>query len=805
MSKTKKNNAPIKVEPIEIVNSIKDNSTEKDADYPQESDPWEVSAKMPTEAGDDSEEEKLREDEILATGAALAPSQQVTSEQALFGLDQTERIVAVEPDYQAGVWLYRRLGNHVAREFAPFQPWILLTQRPSFALPGAQWTLLDGPGYRHLVEFDSMQSYQESRFRIREAHLSSLAYPAGAKMALIRSGMTLFKGMTFDDVVRLQFDIETEGLNPEPDANRILMIVVSDNRGWAEVIEGDEKEILEQFVHVVQERDPDVMEGHNVYGFDLPFIMTRAAKYGVRLGIGRDGSEPRKGMERNYAIAAGGNTRPFTPVYIYGRHVVDTYLVVQRFDWAKQALTSYGLKECARVFGFAAEGRVELPRERMAELYRDDPELVRTYALQDVIETQRLADLISPVEFYQAQMVPDNYGQVVVTGNGEKINAILVRSYLAAGKAVAQAQTPVPYEGGYTAVLEQGVLNGIVKADVESLYPSLMLTQQVAPASDRLKIFLPCLRDLTQRRLEAKRKSAESNDESHYWSGLQGSFKVLINSFYGYLGGPFNFNDYEAARRVTELGRELVKDVAARLQQSGSTVIEVDTDGVYFVPPSSVVGEDQERAYVAQIDSALQDGIRLAFDGRYATMLSLKTKNYVLVNYDGRKIFKGASLRSRADERYGRRFMTQAVDCLLEHDFEGVGNLYTQMIDDLMNKRLPIEDLVRRERVTEKTFSSENKKRSKEVATGIAIGEHVQIYEKADGTLGLLAHYNGDENTKYYMEKLYKFAKRLEDAFKINENAFRAKDPAKVVFEKYIPKPTAQGLPQQVQTTFEFF
>ena len=760
-----------------------------------------------------------------------APAHVVTSDEALFGLDPTTNIVAVEPDYQQGAWLYRREGSKVRREFVPFKPWILLTSVPGFPLPDVNYVELDGAGYNILAEFHSQQAYQEARFKVRDAHLSNLTYPGGAKMALIRTGMTLFKGMTFTDVVRLQFDLETTSLNPEPDENRILLIAVSDNRGLVDIIEGEEREILERFVALVGERDPDVIEGHNVYGFDLPYLLTRAEKLGVRLKLGRDGSEPRKGMERNYAIAAGGNTRPFTPIYIHGRHVVDTYLVVQRFDWAKQALTSYGLKECARVFGFADADRVELPRERIAEIYRDDPELVKTYARQDVIETQKLADLISPVEFYQAQMVPDNYGQVIVTGNGEKINAIFVRAYLAAGKAVSRSQPPVPYEGGYADVRERGVLNRVVKADVESLYPSLMLTHNIAPGGDTLGIFLPCLRDLTRRRLEAKRKASEGeekgtgdreqgtegnaergmmSDEQNavhsslithhsslsYWDGLQGSFKVLINSFYGYVGGPFNFNDYEAARKVTELGRDLVKLVAERLTRTGSLVIEIDTDGVYFVPPPGVEGEAQERAHVAQIGEALPEGIRLAFDGRFATMLSLKTKNYVLVTYEGRKILKGASLRSRADERYGRRFLAQAIDCLLEHDFEGAKQLYEQIIDDLLNKRLPIEDLVRRERVTEKTFSSDSKKRSKEVAAGVPIGEHVLVYEKTDGTLGLLANYKGDENPKYYMDKLYKFAKRLEDGFKDSH-------ADKSAFDRYITKPTAQGIPRKVQEAFD--
>jgi len=388
-------------------------------------------------------------------------------------------------------------------------------------------------------------------------------------------------------------------------------------------------------------------------------------------------------------------------------------------------------------------------------------------------------------------MVPDNYGQVAVTGNGEKINAIFIRAYLAEGRAVARSQPSRPYAGGYTEVKTVGVLDRVVKADVESLYPSLMLTHRIAPAADTLGVFLPALKDLTQRRLEAKRKAAEGMDH-HYWDGLQNSFKVLINSFYGYLGGPFCWNDYLAAERVTELGRELVVDVASRMEQSGSKVIEIDTDGVYFVPPPAVEGEEAERAYIRAIGAALPEGIRLAFDGRFAAMLSVKTKNYVLVTYEGRKIFKGASLRSRADERYGRRFLAKAVDCLLEHDLDGIGALYAETIEDLLHRRIPIDELARRERVTEKTFQSDQKKRAAEVAKGVPIGDYVLVYEKADGSLGLREEYAHDENPKYYMDKLYKFAKRLEDAFG-------------GAFDHYIPRPTAQGLPQKLQATLDLF
>lgn len=707
----------------------------------------------------------------------------------LYGQDPMTHIVSVEPDPEIGAWVYRRLEGRVQAARVPYRPWILLTEYPETPLQGAELTRLEGEGYRILAEFVSPAAFQSARFRLRDEHREHLTYPGGARMPLLRSGRTLFKGMAFENLVRLQFDIETSGLNPEHPECRLLLIAVSDSCGLLQLLEGDEPEILAQFVALVSERDPDVLEGHNIFGFDLPFLLRRAERHGVRLPLGRDGSEPRVGQERNYAI--GGNSRPFTPVYLYGRHLVDTYLVVQRFDWARGALSSYGLKECARVFGFAAQDRVELPRDRIAELYARDPDLVREYARQDVVETRLLADLITPVEFYQTQMTPDNYGQVVTCGNGEKINAILMRAYLAAGIAIPRQQPPRPYAGAYTDVRKTGVLDRVVKADVESLYPSLMLTHQISPRSDTLQIFLPALRELTRRRLEAKRKAAEGAG-FHYWDGLQNSFKVLINSFYGYVGGPFHWNDYEAAERVTELGRELVQEVSGRITAAGGEVIEVDTDGVYFTPPVEIADEEAEREFVARAGSFLPEGIRLAFDGRYAAMLSLKTKNYVLVTYSGRRVYKGASLRSRADERYGRRFLTQAVDCLLAHDPGAVAALYAQTLDDLFRRRIPIEDLVRRERVTDKTFHSGLKRRAAAVARNVPVGEYVLVYEKEDGSLGLLADYAGDENVRYYMDKLYKFARRLREAF----------DGA---FDRLIPKPTAQGMPQAIQTSLDLF
>ena len=701
----------------------------------------------------------------------------------LFGIDPTEKIVAVETSDKDATLFFRQ-GDETVTRIVSFVPWLATDKERHF--PGAETTPLDGDGYNWLLRFPSgWRAYQEAKRTLRDEHAGVCQYGSAIKQFMVASGYTLFKGMAFDDLKRLQIDIETTSLDPNLPEASIFMISVSDNRGFADVLIGPEPDILRQLLAIVETRDPDVVEGHNFYSFDLPYLIARMGAHGIAPTLGRFGAPAVMGAPRNCAI--GTNARQFTPCYLYGRHVIDTLLQVQRFDWSRGQVSSYGLKECAQTYGIAPPDRVYLDRSEIVAIFESDPEKVKTYAAQDVEETAALAALVAPTEFYQTQMVPDTYQNVAVTGSGEKINAILLREYLRQGRAIARQKAPQPYPGGYTEVRVTGVIKPIVKADVESLYPSLMLTQKIGPASDTLGIFLPLLSDLTQRRLDAKArlKTAPKNTRDHaYWDGLQNSFKTLINSFYGYVGGPFYFNDYDAARRVTEAGQTIVKQIAFELEAQGAHVIEIDTDGVYFKPPIGVQTEADELAYVDKIGSTLPPGIRLAHDGSYAAMLSLKMKNYVLVEPGGHKIFKGSSLRSRADERFGRAFLTDAVNLLLDEHPDQLSHLYKDLIDKIEAGQMPIDQLAKRERVTDKLLSSEMRKRAADAIKGAGInqGEFVSLYQKRDKSLGLVQDYARDEDTDYYAQKLYKFAGRLREA--VGEDQFETLFPKPVPVAK---------------------
>jgi DNA polymerase, archaea type len=687
----------------------------------------------------------------------------------LYGSDRTERIVAVEPAGGSSVRRYIRSSDGGTRaETVRCNWWIVTTRDGADALDtGSDVQRLDGDlMLSHLVNVTSWRDFLAAEGRLRDLRTPMYSARSPVEQYLTASGSTLFKGMEYGDLRRLQIDIETTSLDPSHQDAEILVIALRCGAQFEDVLHrggSTEEQMLERLTSLIRELDPDVIEGHNLFNFDLPYIQRRAQRLGVRLGWGRDGSTPTSRPQR---FRTGALRIPFNNVYVYGRHLIDTYQQVWRLD-AGGNLQSYGLKEAVEALGLERSDRVFVPGDQVASIWKRDPDEILRYALDDVRDVDMLSSLAVPTEFHQTQMTPRPFQSVATGGPGEKINAIMVRAYLAENHSLSMPETSRPYPGGLTELREVGVFQPVVKCDVESLYPAIMLTDRIAPARDRLDVFLKLLAVLTERRLAAKRLARDSSgSERTRWDGLQSSFKVLINSFYGYLG--YNralFNDYSAAERVTLRGQALIRTVVEELERRGATPIEIDTDGVYFRPPDDLRGVNEEESFIEEIGSVLPEGINLAHDGSYAGMISLKTKNYALLQHDGRLVMKGSSLRSRRDERVLRRFMGKVATAMIEQSRQAARDAYFTFAREIIERRLPPEDIVRTESVTEKTYTSTSTRRLAEAVRGASVGERVQVYEREDGQLVPITEYAGDENRDYLLQRLRDSANRFRPLF----------------------------------------
>jgi DNA polymerase elongation subunit (family B) len=687
----------------------------------------------------------------------------------LYGHDPKERIVAVEFTRQNHVEVFRREADQtVVSERVPLRPW-LVTESAGREFVGSTevFELAGELPLKYRVEFEHWAAFRDACERLRgaNARFHRLNHPVDQYLTL--SGRTHFKGMAFDDLVRLQIDLETTSLNPDDPAARILAIALSSNRGDATVLGSGaetESEILEALSATIQRLDPDVIEGHNIYNFDLPFLLTRARVLKLRFGWGRDGSEPRElGIQR---FKAGARSVPFRACAIYGRHIIDTYQQIQRYDYSGE-MSSYGLKESVEALGLTKPGRVFIPGDQISTAWEDDRERVIAYALDDVRDVALLSDLATQTEFYQSQILPRTFQRVAVGGPGEKINALMTRIYLREGHSLPLPKPPRGYPGGYTEVKRVGVFRPVVKCDVESLYPAIMLADRIGPASDVLGVFLPLLEVLTNRRLHAKGEARRTRGaDQARWTGIQSSFKVLINSFSGYLGyDRALFNDYDAVTRITLRGQELIQVVVRELEELGAEPIEIDTDGVYFKPPVAIEGTDAQEAFVGRISERLPAGINLAHDGNYRGMISLRTKNYALLGTDERLILKGSGLRSRRDELVLRRFLHDAALAFIEQSEDVARSVYLSFAGAIQSRSLSPSDIARSETITEKTFTSDSNKRFASALEGERVGERVQVYQRADGELARLEDYQHDEDVNYLLRRLNDMARRFEPLF----------------------------------------
>ncbi|GIX47819.1 MAG: DNA polymerase [Candidatus Tectimicrobiota bacterium] len=746
---------------------------------------------------------------VPATAAATG------EDPVLYGHDPAPRLVALHPlrqeAEQAAMRLYWRdaPGGGLRTEDVPFYPFFFLADLrllEGFPRQRFRCQRLRGDNYyRYLVVFTSWQAYREAVRHVAQAAGSGTQRPSQlyliaspAQQYLMQSGRTLFKGMTFDDLHRLQLDIEvlTTGSFPQAERpeDRIVVIALADNRGWQHLIDGrtlSEREMLEALVALVRDRDPDVIEGHNIYAFDFPYLMARCQRHGVPFAIGRDGSLPRTFAA---SVRFAERTVDFPALEIAGRHVIDTYFQVLAFDVYKRDLPDYSLKTAARYFGLAAPERTYVEGAEVARVWRTQPERLLAYARDDVLETERLARHLSASTFYLTQMLPMPYGQVARTGPAAKIEALFVREYLRQRHALPRNQLGVQKLGGYTDVFVTGIVGPVVYADVESLYPSIMLQHQVRPRTDTLGLFQTLLRRLTELRLATKHRmrTAATSEERSRLDAQQSSYKILINSFYGMLGFSMAlFNDFEEADRVAATGQQILRHLIALIRREGGTVVEVDTDGVFFVPPPGVRGEDAERVFLECLNAEMPAGIRLGFEGRFCKMLSYKKKNYALLGYDGTLHYKGSSLVSRAIERFGRQFVLEAIALLLREDIEGLHRLYLATRERILRHDWTVADFARTETLKESAEDYQAAvaagRRSRAAAYELAIararetgqpvrkGDRIAYYIAGSGAT-VTAFENArlaeawdpahpDENTDYYLRRLEEFARKFQPFF----------------------------------------
>ena len=352
---------------------------------------------------------------------------EVTKEQIhsfLNGYNPMERIVKIEGDYNDDKMsvIYRDENGLKKVSHEPFYPFCWAKQSTGQGLFNGNRSLLKAKlneyhisckglrisdsegnvpermerGYRVMFKANSPMSYQKFIQFFKEGGrpiypnqndinygLKEYIVVNPIEQFMIQTGKRQFK--TYDDydqLIRLEFDLETEGLDPQKDC--ISQIGIRTNKGFEKIIPilGDSEEKLaneirglEEFFKVIKQIEADVITGHNIENFDWWFIDERLKLRGSSLEKFTEHLFPHRGIykaNKQKVLKLGGEMEYYTPTIMWGTNITDSLFAVRRAQALNSNIKKADLKYITKFAKLNKPNRVYVPGKIINDTWIDE-------------------------------------------------------------------------------------------------------------------------------------------------------------------------------------------------------------------------------------------------------------------------------------------------------------------------------------------------------------------------------------------------------------------------------------------------
>ena len=359
---------------------------------------------------------------------------------------------------------------------------------------------------------------------------------------MIESGKRLFKGYeSYNELHRLTFDLETQGLNPQ--YHRIEQFGIHTNRGFDKIlsVEGktkdeldrNEKRVIEEGLIIMSELKPDIIAGHNSENFDWDFIMVRYEILGGNFESFTSQLFPKAiyKKEKESVLKLGGEIEYYKPTIIWGFNVLDSLHAARRAQAIDSNMKSSNLKYVTKYLNLKKPNRVYVPGDKITTTWaikdkefafsdtdgdwyrvtdskplKDGYELVSgryivgRYLLDDLWETDKVEDKLNESNFLVGKMLPTTFTRACTMGTAGIWKLIMLAWCYENDLAVPSNAPSRRFTGGLSRLLKTGYVDRVVKLDYNSLYPSIILTWNVSTDIDIMDVMLSFLNYiLTQR------------------------------------------------------------------------------------------------------------------------------------------------------------------------------------------------------------------------------------------------------------------------------------------------------------------
>ena len=253
-----------------------------------------------------------------------------------------------------------------------------------------------------------------------------------------------------------------------------------------------EREMLLRWAELVRARDPDIMMGYNIFGFDMAYIKDRAEEldcwWDISIRLGKFARIENPYKEVNLSSSALGDN-VLKLIDMQGRVLIDLMKVVQR----DHRLDTYKLDAVAS--HFMGMNKKDVSPKDVFRLQRGssaDRAVIADYCVQDCVLCNQLATKLDTVSnnvgMANVCSVPLSF--IFMRGQGVKIHSLVAKQcqqdgYVipvikaAENRAAAEDDT---YEGAIVLDPQEGLYvdDPISVLDYASLYPSSMISENLS-------------------------------------------------------------------------------------------------------------------------------------------------------------------------------------------------------------------------------------------------------------------------------------------------------------------------------------
>ena len=393
-----------------------------------------------------------------------------------------------------------------------------------------------------------------------DASSQEFMYLQPAEQFMIETGKRFFKGYdNYDDLKRMSFDLETEGLNPRK--HHISQIGIRTNKGYEKIItitgstieekERNELNAINEFVQIIADEQPDVVFGHNTENFDWDFIIVRCQQYGIDFQQ-LSGQYLREGIykqKRPTTLKLGGEVETYYATVMKYYNIVDSLHAVRRAMATDSSFESANLKYSTKYLHLNKHNRVYVPgnlidstwlvtdpvyafNNENGDWYKVTKEkpiqngyqfvtgkyIVERYLLDDIWEADKVELTLHETDFQLTKIMPTTFMRVCTMGTATQWKLILLTWSYLHNLAIPSLGKNKKYTGGLSRLLVTGYMTDICKGDYAALYPTTQITWNIEPATDFMHVTLPMLKYVLLQREEHKglKKKSEKAAENIY-------------------------------------------------------------------------------------------------------------------------------------------------------------------------------------------------------------------------------------------------------------------------------------------------